>query len=238
MLATYRMFQYMIKQVRREMMLILLMVAPILIGIFFRLGVPFLEKNVLIRYGLESLLVPYYEIFSWILALVTGMLFAFIGGLVVLGELDENVAKYILVTPAGAGGYLVSRIILPAVVSGMAAILLIPIFALSEIRIAVLTVMVLSTVLSGIVTALLVVAISSNKVEGMAVGKLSGLFGMTFFLPLFVKGPIRYLFVLFPMYHIGDWAMEGGSLKLIYAAFLYIAWIYGLYVRFRKKFTR
>ena len=31
---------------------------------------------------------------------MTGMLFAFVGGLVVL-EIDENVAKYIIVTPVG-----------------------------------------------------------------------------------------------------------------------------------------
>lgn len=58
----------------------------------------------MIHYGLGSVPVLYYEMFSWLLAMVTGMLFAFVGGLVVLGEIDDNVAKYILVTPAGMRG--------------------------------------------------------------------------------------------------------------------------------------
>ena len=89
--------------------------------------------------------------------------------------------------------------------------------------------------LSGIVTALLVVAISSNKVEGMAVGKLSGLFGVTFFVPLAINGTIKYAFCLFPMFWIGEWSISGGWGKLVMAAALFIIWIHILFLRFRKK---
>lgn len=236
MVAAYRMFVYMVKQISKEMMMVLLVIAPIIIGVVFRWGVPLVENKVLTRLGMESLLVNYYELFSWIVALMTGMLFAFVGGLVVLGEIDENVARYIIVTPAGAGGYLASRIILPAAVSGMVATVLIPIFSLTHIDGITLLIMVMSTVLSGIITALLVIAVSSNKVEGMAVGKLSGLFGMTFFLPLFVKGPIQYVLAIFPMYHIGRWSMEGKTSSLLFAVALFILWMLCLYERFRKKF--
>ena len=108
-------------------------------------------------------------------------------------------------------------------------------FSLVPIGFAKLIVMVISTMLSGIVTAMLVVAISSNKVEGMAVGKLSGLFGMTFFVPLAVAGKIKYVFCLFPMFWIGEWSLSGGWGKLLISLIEFIIWIDILFWRFQKK---
>ena len=235
MRAVNRMFIYMVKQITQEMMMLMLAIAPVLVGVFFRLGIPFLENTVLKNYGFERMLVPYYEIFSWLLAMLTGMLFAFAGGLVVLGEIDDNVAKYIMITPVGMRGYLSSRIIIPALISGVFTFVLVPFFSLVHIGIARLIVMVISTMLSGIVTTLLVVAISSNKVEGMAVGKLSGLFGMVLFVPYVVTGTIQYVFCLFPMFWIGEWSLSGGWGKLMVALVEFIVWIYILFLQFQKK---
>lgn len=122
MLVVNKMFINMVKQITREMMMIMLVIAPVLAGTFFRIGIPILEKYVLSRYGLESVLVSYYEMFSWLLAMLIGMLFAFVGGLVILGEIDDNITKYIMITPAGMKGYLWSRIMIPAILSGIAAL--------------------------------------------------------------------------------------------------------------------
>ncbi|MBO7530703.1 MAG: hypothetical protein J6T50_02735, partial [Lachnospiraceae bacterium] len=70
----------------------------------------------------------------------------------------------------------------------------------------------------------------------MAVGKLSGLFGVTFFAPLVLKGSIRYLFMVFPMYHIGVWSRGGSDFYLVIAALLFAVWITVLYRLFRRKF--
>lgn len=236
MKAANKMFACMVKQITREMMMILLVAAPFIIGAVFRFGVPALESLVLSRFGMEKVLVPYYELFSWLLAIVTCMLFEFTGGLVILGETDDNVAKYVLVTPAGMWGYLYSRIVLPALISGALALILVPAFALEPVRLSKLIVMVISSLLGGIVTAFLVVAVSANKVEGMAVGKLSGLFGVTFFLPLLVKGSIRYAFSIFPMFWIGEWYICGKWYYLVIATIEFAAWIAALMYRFRKKF--
>lgn len=235
MKSIFSMFYYMVKQITQEMMMIMLAIAPVLAGFFFKLGIPALEHTLLARFGLENILVPYYELFSWLLAMLTGMLFAFVGGLVVLGEIDDRIAKYVMVTPVGMKGYLCSRIIIPALISGVVACICVPAFSLIKIDFLTLFVMILSTMLSGIVTALLVVAISSNKVEGMAVGKLAGLFGMTFFIPLFVKGWMKYIFFLFPMFWIGEWSMSGGWQCLVLAAMEYMLWISILFQKFQRK---
>ena len=235
MRAVNRMFIYMVKQITQEMMMLMLCIAPVLVGVFFRIGIPFLENTVLKHYGFERMMIPYYEIFSWLLAMLTGMLFAFAGGLVVLGEIDDNVAKYIMITPVGMRGYLSSRIIIPALISGVFTFVLVPFFSLVHIGIARLIVMVISTMLSGIVTTLLVVAISSKKVEGMAVGKLSGLFGIVLFVPYVVTGTMKYVFCLFPMFWIGEWSLSGGWVKLIAAFIEFGFWIYILFLKFQNK---
>ena len=235
MRAVNKMFIYMVKQITQEMMMLMLCIAPVLVGVFFRIGIPFLENTVLKHYGFERMMIPYYEIFSWLLAMLTGMLFAFAGGLVVLGEIDDNVAKYIMITPVGMRGYLSSRIIIPALISGVFTFVLVPFFSLVHSGIARLIVMVISTMLSGIVTTLLVVAISSNKVEGMAVGKLSGLFGMVLFVPYVVTGTIKYVCCVFPMFWIGEWSLSGGWVKLIAAFIEFGFWIYILFLKFQNK---
>ena len=217
------------------MMMIMLAIAPVLTGLFFRIGIPFLEEHILRHYGLEQIIIPYYEIFSWLLSMLTGMLFAFVGGLVVLGEIDDNVAKYIMITPAGIRGYLCSRIIIPAIISAVVALICVPIFSLVDIGFVKLIIMVLTTMLSGIITTLLVVAMSSNKVEGMAIGKISGLFGVMYFVPLLVTGTIRYVFCLFPMFWIGEWSVYGGGEKLIIAFFEFVIWICIMLWRFYTK---
>ena len=167
--------------------------------------------------------------------MLTGMLFAFVGGLVVLGEIDDNVAKYIMITPAGIRGYLCSRIIIPAIISAVVALICVPIFSLVDIGFVKLIIMVLTTMLSGIITTLLVVAMSSNKVEGMAIGKISGLFGVMYFVPLLVTGTIRYVFCLFPMFWIGEWSVYGGGEKLIIAFCEFPIWICIMLWQFYKK---
>lgn len=235
MKAVNKMFLYMVKQITQEMMMIMLAIAPVLTGLFFRIGIPFLEEHILRHYGLEQIIIPYYEIFSWLLSMLTGMLFAFVGGLVVLGEIDDNVAKYIMITPAGIRGYLCSRIIIPAIISAVVALICVPIFSLVDIGFVKLIIMVLTTMLSGIITTLLVVAMSSNKVEGMAIGKISGLFGVMYFVPLLVTGTIRYVFCLFPMFWIGEWNVYGGGEKLIIAFFEFVIWICIMLWRFYTK---
>ncbi|MGN0427731.1 MAG: ABC transporter permease [Agathobacter sp.] len=231
----FRLFHQMVKQIASEAMLVLLAIAPILAGSLFKFGIPLLETKLLARLGYGEVLVPYYGYFNWLLALLSGMLFAFVGALVVLGEIDDGVAKYICVTPAGAGGYLVARIFLPAIVSGIIASIIIPVFSLIHIDLKNLLIMIVSTVLSGIITSLLVIAISSNKVEGMAIGKLSGGFGMILFVPLIIKGPVQYVFSLFPMFWIGKYIQDETWIALPLSLILFVGWIYCLMKKFGKR---
>ncbi len=237
MVATCKMFKNMAKEISGDFMMIMLIVTPFLVGAIFRFGVPLLETKVLAAFGYGEVIKPYYELFSWLLALLTGMMFAFVGGLVVLGEIDDGIARYIMVTPPGERGYLFSRIVIPGLISGTMSAFLVVMLELTFISLPKLLVMIASTTLCGIITAFIVVAISSNKVEGMAIGKISGLFGITYFAPLLLKGAVKYLFFVFPMYHVGAWSMSGFLHSLVVAAILFVIWVLVLYKLFRRKFN-
>ncbi len=237
MTATCKMFKYMVKEISRDYMMLMLIVTPFLVGVLFKFGVPLLETRVLATFGYGDVIKSYYGLFSWLLALLTGMMFAFVGALVVLGEIDDGIARYILITPPGEKGYLFSRIVIPALISGAMSAFLVVLFALTRLSLSEILVMVVSTTLCGIIIAFFVVAISSNKVEGMAVGKISGLFGITFFMPLLIKGAVKYLFYVFPMYHVGVWSLGGSLYSLAAAAVLFIIWTFALYKLFRMKFN-
>lgn len=228
LLLCLRMFRQMIEQIANEAMLILLVIAPVLAGLLFKVGIPLFEARILTGLGFGEILVPYYGYAGWLLSLLSGMLLAFVGALVVLGEIDDGISKYLCVTPLGAVGYLASRIFIPAVVSGIFASIIVPVFSLVHIDRITLLIMIVSTVLSGIITSLLVIAISSNKVEGMAVGKLSGGFGMIMFVPLIIKGPVQYVFSLFPMFWIGKYIQNNSCVTLLLALVLFVGWIYFL----------
>lgn len=112
---------------------------------------------------------------------------------------------------------------------------IIPVFSLIHIDLKTILIMIVSTVLSGFITSLLVIAISSNKVEGMAIGKLSGGFGMILFVPLIIKGPVQYVFSLFPMFWIGKYIQDETWIALPLSLILFVGWIYCLMRKFRKK---
>lgn len=236
MTKSINMFVFMIRQITKEAMMVLLLIAPFLAGAMFKYVIPMVEKYICDYFSLESCISPYYDVFDWLLAMLIGMLFAFVGGLVCLGEIDDRIVMYYSVTPGGKKGYILSRIIYPAILSGIMAVIIVPLFSIGSPDIVNYGVMIISTVLSGIVTALLVISISSNKVEGMAVGKLAGGFGAVVFIPLLVKGNIAYVFSPFPMFWVGKFAFEFQNGWYILAALLlYAIWIGGLYRLFARR---
>lgn len=77
-----------------------------------------------------------------------------------------------------------------------------------------------------IITALLVIAISTNKVEGMAIGKLSGLISMGMFVPLLFDTPIQYAAGFLPSFWVGKYLLEKQIWHLLFFLFLFFIWLY------------
>jgi fluoroquinolone transport system permease protein len=222
-------------------MLIGVVFLPVLVGFIFRFAVPFIDKNLIETYFGHLILIKYYRIFDLFLALITPYFFCFVSALVMLSEYDENLVGYLAVTPVGKKGYIVSRLAIPALLSLPFSFLLMKIFSLSSWNpFLQLLVCVVSSLMS-IAIALVVFSFSSNRVEGLALGKLANIFTLGIFVPFFIEDPIQYAFSFLPSFWIAKSAIEnnfGNMVCFLPALVVSIIWIGLLCLRLERKLQR
>lgn len=226
-----------IRQISKDSMLYAVCIAPLLMAGFFRFGVPRIETRLSAYFGKASILADYYLLFDIFLAVLTPFLFCFASSMVILTEYDENMTSYIAVTPVGKRGYLISRLVFPAFISFFVSVILMSFFSLTDWSLPLmLSVCMLSSVLS-IATSLLLVSFSRNRVEGMAISKLTGIIMLGLPVPFFIFSGIQYLFFGLPSFWIAKLSLEGNYLYMIPALITSFLWIWILFGRFKKKLT-
>lgn len=230
-------FNQFLYQLLKDAMLILLCSAPVLCGLFFLFGIPF-AQSLLIKYlDKPDLLPPYYLLFDLMLATLTPMLYCFAAAYVILGEIDDGLSKYLAVTPIGKRGYLISRLGFPAIIAFIISIIAVSIFKLTAMSIGTIILVTFMASILGIVEALLVVSLSGNKVEGMAVSKLSGLFMLGMVVPFFIKGSIQYIIFFLPSFWIAKYLMDGNLIYAFIGILTSGVWGFILYRKFITKIS-
>jgi fluoroquinolone transport system permease protein len=228
-------FKQYINQIARDAMLFLSCLAPILYGLFIKFGVPAAEKFLTGYYSREEVLVPYFIIFDLFLVVLTPMMFSFASSMVILGEIDDGITKYMSVTPLGRGGYLTSRLVLPLIFSLLVSIIVMNVFSLTIISLEMIAVLSFLSSVLGFITSMMVVSLSANKVEGMAITKMSGISMIGILLPFFVSARIQYLAIILPSFWMAKYAMEGKITYLILCIMVSAGWILLLLRKFMKK---
>lgn len=231
-------FLQFLKQIYKDAMLIMIIIAPILCGLAFKFGIPYAQELVDKYLGIKEIFVPYYLLLDLLLGCITPLLYCFAAAYVILGEIDEGISGYLAVTPLGKRGYLISRLGIPAGISFVVSLLMLSIFHLTDLPSPLILGIALNSSLMGILEALLVVSISGNRVEGMAVSKLSGLFFLGLPIPFFVKGGVKYLLSFLPSLWTAEYARNRQVGYLLIGITVSILWIALLYRRFNYKLKR
>lgn len=229
---SFRMF---ILQIFKDSMLAAVCIAPVLTALFFRFGIPFAERILCGYFGKQVILANYYLLFDLFLSLVTPYMFCFASAMVMLTEYDENMAGYLAVTPVGKNGYAVSRLLFPAIISILASVLLIQWFSLTRWLFGMALITCLLTSLLSIAVSLLLFSFSHNRVEGMAMAKLSGLLMLGLPVPFFLSSNVQYLFSLLPSFWIAKLVLEHNALFLPPAMISLFIWLGLLYRKFNQK---
>jgi fluoroquinolone transport system permease protein len=85
------------------------------------------------------------------------------------------------------------------------------------------------------VISLLIFSFSNNRVEGMAMAKLSGLVIVGLPIPFFLFTGVQYLFSFLPSFWIAKFCKEDNYLFLIPTIFTLFVWLWVLYKKFTKK---
>lgn len=231
-------FTEMLKSIKSDMMLLTACLVPLLCGTFFKFGIPALENRLTSYFHRTALLSPYYGLFDSLFAILTPTMFCFAAAMVILEENDDHISTYLYITPLGKGGYIISRLAVPALLAFAVTTLLLPFFALTKISWLMLPLMAASGSTQGLIIAMMVVALSSNKVEGIAITKLASILILGIFAPYFIESPLQYLLSPFPSFWMAKSVYENTGIFLIVALGVSCIWIYILFRCFERKIMK
>ena len=224
-------FLHMLKLIRQDRMLLVAGLAPLLAGIAIRYAVPLAESSLVRLTGAQAVLAPYYGLFDLFFVSLTPALFCFIAALVMLEERDDHIDRYLSATALGRNGYYISRIVLPALAAFAVTAILLPVFHLTPLSAGAILCLSLAGTLQGMIIGLLIVTVSSNKLEGMAVTKLSSLMILGALIPDFVPAPFSFGFSFLPSFWMGKAMAERSFLYLLPSVAAAGAWIVALWMR-------
>lgn len=218
-------FLQMLAYMRRDRMLFAACLAPVLAGLLFRFAIPLLETVLMDWFRLPAVLPPYYALIDIFFAMLSPAMFCFVSAMVSLEETDEKTAAYLFVTPLGRKGYLAARFCMPAIAAFLVTAVLLPVFRLTALSLADTVWLSAAGALQGVIISLLIVTFSSNKLEGMAVSKLSSLMILGAAVPFFIKHKVQYAVSLLPSFWIGKAIVEHVLLFILPAFVLSALWI-------------
>jgi fluoroquinolone transport system permease protein len=230
-----RSFGIFIRQIARDNMLWAVCLAPMLTALFFRFAIPYAETLLSAHFQKKTILAGYYLLFDLVLCILPSYMFCYASAMVMLTERDENMAGYMAVTPVGKMGYMMSRLILPAVISVPFSILLTKFFSLTDWNCLLLSEAGLLMSLLSVAVALFIFSFSRNRVEGVAMGKMSGLVLAGLVAPFFVLSDVQYLAAFLPSFWVAKLCMEKNSLFALPALAVSLAWLWMLGRRFGRK---
>ena len=227
----WRMFAGSIALIRRDPMLVLLLLVPWLAGALLGLGVPALAPLVYSAFGVD--ITPYYPLADMLLLMLTPMIAGMLSGFLMLDERDEGVGVYYTVTPLGGAGYYASRLGLPVLYSIVIAPVLMAVFSLSGPDLWRVLVIALIGGVFASANALLLMAFAGNKVEGLAVAKMVNIVMLPIFIPFFTDSPWGMIAGVFPAYWMGA-LMTGPALMVAPAILISGLWLWVLYRRTQR----
>lgn len=227
-------FRSMLKQIADDYMLFAAMFAPILAGVAIHFAVPYLERMLTKHYQKAEILLPYYPLADLLLSFVTPLMVGFICAMVMLSEKDDRIISYFTVTPLGKRGYLISRLSFPCILSAIIGGVITSLFHISSMSIGHIWGISLYNALLGGLVCLFIISMSANKVEGMAMGKLSGVMLLGIFIPFFIPGSVQYIGGILPSYYVGKFITTGQGVWMGFGLFVALVWLFSFYRRFIK----
>jgi fluoroquinolone transport system permease protein len=203
-----------LKSIKRDSLLIYMLIIPPLMVLLVRLILPWLTNRVAQSFAFD--LVPYYPmILSFFFVLQLPLLFGLLVGLLILDERDDDTLTALRVTPISMTGYAIYRGGAATLLSTLYIVIALPSTGLMPLTLlpALIPIAILSGVLAPLF-GLILATIASNKVEGLALMKALGIFLIGPLAAYFVDSNWQLLMGILPTYWPAKafWvASEGGN---------------------------
>ena len=226
-----------IKNVRRDSTLPWLAGFPIVLALALLWGIPPLETILQQRYEFD--LVPYHPLILSFMALTMPTIVGAIIGFLLLDQRDDGTLAALQVTPLTLRGYMLYRAAAPIVLSLLTTVVALPLTGLMTAGFGALLLYAVIAAPLGPIFALFVASIASNKVQGFAVMKISGIFSWPPMIAWFFPGPWQLAFGVIPHYWITKvvWVTEAGGNPWGYVV-VALAFQFGLLLYLMRHFER
>jgi fluoroquinolone transport system permease protein len=223
-----------LKQIVRDPIMTLLLFAPLMLIVVFKLLELFLVPFLAAKAGFD--ITPWFPyVLSFILLMNSGML-GIVTGFMMLDERDGNISQLLEVTPLGRSGYLANRLIFASILSIIYGFIGIAVFKLPDLSFFSI---VLLSVLSAFYTAiigLLIFSGAEDKVKGLTFAKGLNTLVLFAFTDLFALPWLTFLSWFFPPYWITMIIKTPHSLFAICLAIvIHVAWLGILIFRYAKR---
>lgn len=192
-------------------MLKYVMVAPVPMLLLLRYGVPLLQERLWERYAFD--LAQYYVLLMSFIAMVLPLLIGAVVGFLLLDQRDDQTLLALQVTPLSLQGYLAYRITMPMMLSVLFSILMVKGAGLVEMGWVEAGLAALAAAPLAPLGALALAAFASNKVQGFALSKGSGMLMLPPLLAYFMEGSWHWAFGIVPTFWPVRlfWALHGGE---------------------------
>ena len=229
-----------LKSIKRDPLLIYMLIIPPTMVLAVRLILPWLTDRLAENFGFD--LIPYYPmLLSFFFVLQLPLLFGLLVGLLILDERDDDILTALRVTPVSMTGYALYRGGAAILLSTLYIIIALPLTGLMPRSLipALIPIAVLSGILAPLF-GLILATLASNKVEGLALMKALGIFLLGPLAAYFIDSDWQLFMGILPTYWPTKafWvASDGGNfwpyflIGLVYNLALVIL----LLRRFRKK---
>lgn len=215
-------------------MLLVMIPAPLLVGLFFKVTVPFI--NAILTSQFQFSITSWYGLADGMLICLTPMFVAMISAFLLLDERDAGISAFYQITPAQGYPYLLARVGIPMIWAFITTLIAAAVFKISAISFADILSSGLISSLTGIALAMMVVSIAGNRVEGLAVSKLMGISFIGLFLIWFVPAPYHFSLAFLPSFWIGKLLMDGTDFfSFVLGLITCLLWIAFFTRRFLKR---
>ncbi len=191
-----------LRNIRRDPLLIWMVIFPPAVALLFRLLVPWLREVLLARWGFE--LEPYYPLIMSFVLLTPGVIAGVLSGFVLLDERDEGVLTAIAVTPVPWWSWLTYRLAVPLGLGTVLAVATYPMVGITPLPLLDLIVIASVAALLAPVTALFLAAFAANKVSGFALIKILNTVNVIPIIAWFFDPPMQWIAGIVPSY----WPMK------------------------------
>lgn len=227
------------KNITRDPILLLLLLSPFLLIVSIQFGLPWVEELTLSQFSFD-LSIHHLFIKSFIL-LLTPLVIGVIVGFMLLEDRDEGVLIYYAVTPLTLVGYLIFKLASPVIISFIASFIIIAYLGASELNLFQMVPVIFMAALGALMITLIMVTFANNKVEGLAITKVTNLFLIAPIVGYIIESKWQLLLGISPPYWVSKAFMAGveGSDNYLYylaAGFIFhLVCIVVLLKRFNQK---